>query len=339
MSCVESPTRFFVHELIDWNRVRHRLERYPAIGRAFPYETLESYSDKAPYYCHYMAWRLGTWNTESYFDNLATLLCRAEKLPNWEHESSLLDQPDYGAFWSLVWQLQVAAYLCKVGENVRWGETAGGPDLSVHIDGEQWFVECYCMQKSYGLLEFLQECLSKILRISVQDDYRRYLRMSLPQGSEIVGFLDQHLKPFCCPAYRDRARQRDVEIIYEEPGGVRVVVEDGDHDGDVPSLVAGSPRGHVATMLREALNNKEGKNRLSEHRPNVLAVNLLLTDSRGAEILRPNVIGDVAADLSQTAIDVLVASSETGIADRQARLVIASARTDELGEAARWLVV
>ena len=57
------PTRYFVHTLIDWNRVRRRLERYPAIRSAFPETMLNESSENAPYYCHYMAWRLGTWDT------------------------------------------------------------------------------------------------------------------------------------------------------------------------------------------------------------------------------------------------------------------------------------
>lgn len=339
--CIHSPTRYFIHTLIDWNRVRRRLERYPAIRSAFPEPMLKESSEKAPYYCHYMAWRLGTWDTESHFANLESLLQDAMELKNWECERSLLTDQEYGTFWSLVWQLQVAARLREVGDDVRWSGPGGGPDLSVRIRDERWFVECHGIRKSYGLLRFLQECLSKLLEVSVQCGYTHFAKTALPKGSDIGGFLDSHLAPFCCRAYRDRARQQYVEVVYDEPDNVRVLVQDWDdegEEGDVRTRAAGSPRNHVATMLRHAVNSKKNRNKLSENRPNVLAVNLLLTDSAGAHSLRPNLIHETAPDLSDTGIDVLAASWETGIDSRQARLVPVSARTPELREAVKWLV-
>ena len=105
------------------------------------------------------------------------------------------------------------------------------------------------------------------------------------------------------------------------------------------NLAAGSPRNHVATMLREAVKAKKNSNKLSESHPNVLAVNLLLTDSAGAHSLRPNAIHDVAPDLGDTGIDVLSASWQTGIDSLRARLATASARTSELREAVKWLAM
>ena len=337
--CNRRPTRHFVHQLINWELVRFRLGRYPEIDSAFPESKLKEWSDKPPFYCHYMAWRLGTWKTEGHFVNLESLLRQARKLRNWENERPLLTNGEYGTFWSLVWQMQVAARLREVGDDVRWGGPCGGPDLSVRIDGQRWFVECCSVQKSYGLLGFLQDCLSKVLGVSVQCDYTHFAQMSLPKGSNIGGFLDSHLTPFCCPAYRDRAQQRYVEVVYDGRRNIRVLVQDWDEDGDVSNLAAGSPRNHVATMLREAVNNKKGRNRLSDNRPNVLAVNLLLTDAAGAHFLRPNIIQEVAPDLSNTGIDVLAASWGTGIDARRARLVTASARTAERREGVKWLAM
>ena len=62
VDCVDSPTRYFINRCIDWNRVRRRLERYLAIRGAFPESMLKESDDEPPFYCHYMAWRLGTWN-------------------------------------------------------------------------------------------------------------------------------------------------------------------------------------------------------------------------------------------------------------------------------------
>ena len=123
----EPAQRQLVHQLIDWERVRYRLERYPAIGRAFPLTTLKERCEKPPYYCHYMAFRLDTWCDESQFQRLEELLSCAVSLTNWKHEKSLLYSADYAEFWSLVWQLQVAEHLCQVGTDVSWAKS--GPDL------------------------------------------------------------------------------------------------------------------------------------------------------------------------------------------------------------------
>ena len=99
----EPARRKFAHQLIDWERIRCRLMCYPAIGRAFPLETLEKRSECPPYYCHYMSLRLSTWESESLFQRLEELLCCAEVLPNWKHEKSLRSSAEFADFWSLVW--------------------------------------------------------------------------------------------------------------------------------------------------------------------------------------------------------------------------------------------
>ena len=128
-SCHESPTRHFVHKLIDWERVNQRLGRYPAIRKAFSMEVLRAAEESPPYYCHYMAWRLGTWSAESEgcLANLDKLLASAAELPNWENEESVLNNGEYATYWSLLWQLQVAAKLPAVGRNVTWGGRMAGP--------------------------------------------------------------------------------------------------------------------------------------------------------------------------------------------------------------------
>lgn len=74
--------RQLVHEFVNWGIVEQRLQRFPAIGRAFAMKYLRSHQDTPPYYCHYMAWRLGTWNSESLFARLVELL--DESLSRWK---------------------------------------------------------------------------------------------------------------------------------------------------------------------------------------------------------------------------------------------------------------
>ncbi len=197
------PHRNLINQLIDWDQVDNRLEHYPAIKRAFPSERLKKCCESPPYYCHYMSWRLGTWENENLFRRLDDLLSCAEILPNWEHEKSLLNTAEFGDFWSLIWQLQVAEYLCKVGTDVRWNKS--GPDLSVKVGGVRWFVECYVYRKSFGLLRFVEEVLQKI-DPAICISYDLCLTFTLPQNTDRNKFLDNILTPFLNSGYVDKAK-------------------------------------------------------------------------------------------------------------------------------------
>ncbi len=313
-SCNESPTKHFVHKLIDWERVNERLGRYPAIREAFSMEVLCSAEESPPHYCHYMAWRLGTWSVESEgcLANLDNLLASAAELPNWEGEDSVLKNGAYATYWSLLWQLQVAAKLRPVGRNVTWAGPDGGPDLSADVDGKRWHVECHVPRKSYFLLQFLQECLSKILGLSVQEDYPPFARMFLPEPSR---FLDAKLEPYCDASRREAASAKYVTIVYEDQCSVEVAEEEWDtnESGDGRRRLLrqwGAPEQHVTAMLERAVSSKGERNSLGDRHPNVLAVNLLLTDAEAAEYhdRDGNMIAGCAPELP-TAIDVLAVAN------------------------------
>ena len=308
--------RHFVHQLIDWERVRYRCERYPAIGRAFPLTTLMKGCESPPYYCHYMTWRLGTWHDESLFQRLEELLCCAEARPNWENEKSLLSDTDFATFWSLVWQLQVAEHLCKVGTCVRWARS--GPDLSVQVGSEHWFVECYTYQKSFGLLEFLNELLENI-DPAICTDYDRCLPFSLPSCRDRKLFLDEVLSPFLDPAYlanaKERAEQKYPVVLYKHPDSSLCVYVKGSGDYMPDNNVVGHPESYLDVALKEALRAKRNSNDLKNHHPNLLAVNYLLsTDYQLAESSR----GTPPLPENDPNIDVLAVSA-VGIDERLTR--------------------
>ncbi len=346
-SCNESPTKHFVHKLIDWERVNERLGRYPAIREAFSMEVLRATEESPPYYCHYMAWRLGTWSEESEgcLANLDHQLASAAELPNWENEDSVLTNGEYPTYWSLLWQLQVAAKLRAVGRNVTWAGPGGGPDLSVDVDGERWHVECHVPRKSYFVLQFLQECLSKILGLSVQDDYPLFSRMSLPEAAQLAQFLDEKLEPYCDASRREEASAKCVTIVYEDHFSVEVAEEEWDSNESDDTVDRrrrplgqwGSPEQHVTAMLKGAVSSKGESNRLGDHHPNVLAVNLLLTNAEAAEYhdRDGSMIAGCAPELPAS-VDVL-AVANCGIDASVPNLRIAACGSPNWCREGRWL--
>ena len=316
----EPAQREIVHRLIDWNRIGSRQERYPAIKQAFPLEMMKKGCESPPYYCHYMAWRLGTWTDESQFQRLEELLSYAETIANWENERSLISDSDFSTFWSLVWQLQVAEYFHGIGEDVCWAKS--GPDLSVLVGHKRWYVECYTYQKSFGLLSFLEELLETI-DPTVRIKYNRCLPFSLPNGKARKRFLHEVLMPFLDPAYLAR-QKKDAEqgypvIHYKDPdSSLHVYVKGSDADAYIPGRIpneVGDPESYLKIALREAVRAKRNSNDLARHHPNLVAVNYLLsTDYKLAKSSRRT---SPLAEIDSN-IDVLTVSA-VGIDERLTR--------------------
>ena len=284
MRSVSKPARRqLIEKFIDWRIIERRLQRFSAIDRAFPLKLLKSCQDVPPYYCHYMAWRLGTWESDSSFARLDELLTGAEKLPCWSGEKPLLTSPDFSEFWSLFWQLQVAEYLSEIGTNVQWA-LKGGPDLSVQIESETWYVECYSYRKSFGLMLFIEELLQQV-DSSIRVEYDLCLPFSLPTDHERSGFLDRTLAEFTNPAYIKRARAKALAQypVLLQPKGENslVVYMDGpDPEAYIPGILpsrTGDPQDYLDVALNEAIHAKENANSLATHRPNLVAVNLSLS--------------------------------------------------------------
>jgi len=275
--------RQLVHKLIDWEIVAQRLHMFPAIGRAFSLKLLMSHQETPPYYCHYMAWRLGTWNSESSFAHLDELLSIAEKLPCWFAEKPLLKSPEFSDFWSLFWQLQVAEYLCRIGSNVQWAKS--GPDLSAQVESETWYVECYAYRKSFGLMRFIEELLNKV-DSSIRAQYDLCMPFSLPSDRARSEFLDRTLSDFTNPEYIERARSTALKeypvlllqtfenslVVYMEGLNSEVYV-----DGIVPDRT-GDSQAYIKNALNEAIHAKQNNNSLDKQHPNLVAVNFSLSE-------------------------------------------------------------
>ncbi len=281
-SSVSTPAqKILVDRFISWERIAERLERYEAIDRAFPLALLKSRANSPPYFCHYMAWRLGVWRSEALFERLDELLHRAEALPNWSKERGLLESAEYADFWSLVWQLQVAEHLCSVAKRVRW--CGSGPDLSAEVEGTTLFVECFAYRKSFGLRIFLDDILAQV-GSDIKLDHDWFMPFSLPSGRERAEFLDRALRPFLDEPHleqlRAEARQRyPLQVV--APGSSLVINLDGPdvaaYDPSLDRRRTGDPEEYIDVILREAIKAKAGSNQLGTHRPNLLAVSYLLS--------------------------------------------------------------
>ena len=317
--------REFVHKLIDWKRVKCRCQKYRAIGQTFPMEMLKKHCESPPYYCHYMSWRLGTWENESLFRRLEELLCCAKDLPNWEQEKkSLVGSADFSVFWSLIWQLQVAEHLCKVGKDVRWGKSGKSeksPDLSVKVGDERWYVECYMPHKSFGLLRFLEELLQK-LDSDIRVSYDPCLRFNLPQDCARDQFLDERMNRFRDCKFlkkaKEKAKKKYPQVLDNHTESSLYVYVDGDDcDAYTPGVVpnqVGNPKPYVEQVLKEAVNAKKCSNDLVDHRPNLLAVGFLLNDWQVENMLSGRLKSLTLPEIAPN-IDALAVSA-VGIGER-----------------------
>ena len=330
--------RQLVHRFIHWETVEERLQRFPAIGRAFPIELLRSCQETPPYYCHYMAWRLGTWTDESIIARFDELLAGAEKLPCWSEEEPMLKTAEFAEFWSLVWQLQVAEYLCTIGSGVRWASS--GPDLSVQIESETWYVECYTYRKSYGLMLFIEELLRK-LDSSIRVQYDLCMPFSLPSDLARSEFLNHTLSEFTKPAFIERARsqalvQYPILLLPECENSLVVYMEGPDSEAYVSGIVpnrTGDSQTYLKVVLSEAIRAKQGANSLGQHRPNLVAVNISLSADAQFALSRADDL-ELAIPDTQLSSDLdAFAVAMVGIDDRleRSRLRrIAPAVTDRL---------
>lgn len=284
MPSADVPQQALVKRLLSWPLVEARLMQFPAIARAFPLSLLLSRRGTQPYFCHYMAWRLGTFQDERLVLRLNELLEHAESLPNWKFEKALIEGGDFADFWSLIWQLQVAEYLSDQGIHVSWNRA--GPDLSAEVDGQRLFVECYVYRKSFGAVLFIEELIQGLgtdLRVS----YDSCLPLSLPNdraslsielSSLMAPLVDSQalaakrgLAQGCYPVVLSRASQGTLAISLEGPD-VKA------YDPLVLPQNVGESTEYLEVALREAADSKKANsNRLASHRPNLVLVNYALS--------------------------------------------------------------
>jgi hypothetical protein len=128
---------------------------------------------------------------------------------------------------------------------------------------------------------------------------------------------------------REEARRRYPVVVSQLRGDVSICIEGSWVAAYAPSATPASadPGRHLDAALREIVAKKQGANRLGSHRPNALAVNMLVTDAQVALLVRPHRVELQVEDLPGTIDAVAVAA--LGIDQRLTRqaLVLASSRS------------
>jgi len=274
----------FVERFLDWNKVHERLKNYNSIRKYYGEDIFHSCSDKPPYYCHYIAWRLGTWHDDHLFEIFDSLLGVAAELPNWEREfSSFKASCDFAEYWSLLWQLQVGYFFATKENSVSWNPD--GPDLEVNTKEGIFFVECYSFRKSFGIEEFIREIFSHLDR-RIRVVHRSYMPFQLPQNKDTEGFLNDLFSPYLDKAFIEKKRmeaKKSYPIPLPVPSGSKnfhVFLEGEDIDNYDPTVFVsftGDPERYLSDAIDKAVGNKRDSNQLRGYRPNVLAINYLLS--------------------------------------------------------------
>jgi hypothetical protein len=278
----EPAHKILIDRYINWNLVKERLNRYENIGKFFALKYLQDCSTKAPYYCHYLAFRLGTWNDEQWFEFFDTLLAKASKLPNWT-KNRIPYGCEFENFWSFLWELQVAQLFANYSNtNIEWLNS--GPDLKVTCDAGQFFVECTIYRKSFGLEEFIGNLLS-LIHPSIRVQHTPFMKYSLPKNQNVEGFLDELFEQFIDQSYLE-AKLKEAEKfsplvlpVPKDANNFYVFIENQnaeDFNPNQPWASTGEPEDFLEVVTKEILFNKKTSNQLITHRPNLLAANLLL---------------------------------------------------------------
>lgn len=298
----------FVSHVIDRTGALDRVQKYPSILAHFPDKVLRKYSAIAPFYCHYMLWRLAVL-TSPQLERLDELLRCAQDIPGWSQESkSLLNGRDFGEFWSLVWQLQVAEFLLARAFQLEW--PSAGPDLTATRGANRLFVECVVPRKQYSKFVFLQELLRQIdPRLKVVRQV--FLPLQVVSDADFAAGLDEIIGGLTAPGrlgslvYEAQSSYPVMVPLPDSWTGIHLYFEGADarvYRAGVLPQGGGNPNAYLQAMLEEVVRGKQGSNYLSDSHPNVLLVNLLLDDLQlghlvgqlGAPLIRNAAIDELA---------------------------------------------
>jgi hypothetical protein len=280
-----------IDRCLNWDLVKERLGRYENIGRYYPLNHLQDCSNKAPFYCHYLSWRLGIWKDEQLFSFFDNLLADASKMPIWS-KNKIPGGCEFQNFLTFLWELQVAKLFADHPEtNVEW--TRSGPDLRVQSKSGVFYVECTTHPQSYGLEEFINELLGQI-DYRIKAKHRLFIEFSLPNNA-IEPFLSELFAPllddiFLQEKIEESKRISPIRLSVPKSGqNLYLFIENesaGETDPNQPWNQTGAPEETLDSIVEKVVQKKRRSNNLKSQRPNMLAANLLLGDFQTGRALR-----------------------------------------------------
>jgi hypothetical protein len=282
---VDNPSqKILVNRYINWELIEARLNKYPNIKKLFPIEVLRQCEKEPPFYTHYLAWRLGTWGDESWFEYFDKLLENCSQIPGWNVER-IPRGCEFEIFWSFLWELQVAAtIIIYFGiSNCSWMKS--GPDLKVEINGNILYVECTVPRKSLGIEEYIEDLLKKISpKLFIH--HIPCCQFTLPhKQSELDSFLNDLFTPLLNEEYLENKLLEAQKIsplelpIPKEATNLFTTIED-DNPLSInymqPWTQVGDPEKYLEDAITKVLSSKARENNLGEYHPNILVINFLL---------------------------------------------------------------
>lgn len=287
METITGPAqKKLIKRYLDWDKVEERLNRYEHIKALYPLKKLKRCLDQGPYYCHYLAWRLGTWEGEDWFKFFDDLIKTGSRLNGWKNKNRTLAGSDFANFWGFVWELQVAKFIVThISKNCEWMNA--GPDFRVNInDGMPFYVECTTYRKSFGVEEFIGDLFSKICP-QIKVAHTPFIEFFLPKNEKIEQFLDALFAPYLEDSFLDdKIKEADrisplILPIHNGTPNFYVYLESDkaqEYNLDQPWSTTGNAEPYLKDAIIKAVKDKtdNNSNNLMGHHPNLLAINFLI---------------------------------------------------------------
>lgn len=275
-------------------KVEERLSKYESIGGIYKYDDLMKWSETPPYYCHYLAWRLATWEDEKWLKYFNDLLKNAVSLKGWnnaKNEQSFAEDCGFDVFWQLLWELQVAEFFVNIGWQVEWvNSKKAAPDLKIISQSKEFYVECTVYTKSFGTISFIQE-LCKRINSKIKVDHIPCTPLGLGKYQKSPDKLDTLLDKIFRSVIEAK-EQPESQILFSDPEvpNFRIYLRGTDPFARplIDAASPGDPADTLQNAIKEAIRMKIKKtgelgNGLSEYHPHLVAINLLLSgDSQTA---------------------------------------------------------
>lgn len=292
---INFPTKYLVHKYIDWEKVEERLSKYEYINKYFPLATLthRKFTEKLPYYCHYLAWRLGTWKNEQLFEYFNFLLENTETINGWVDKNKIQNGNEFGQFWSFLWELQAAEFLNSLeNTDIEW--KSSGPDFEINYNGKKYYLECKVLRGFFSEEEFIGELLNQI-NLENQNNpeikirHNLFINFSAPKNFKQPQFFNEIFRPFVNENFLENAiidlKNKSPILLNRFPTcdspNLFIYLTNPDaseFDAKLELSInsTGAPDIYFPLVLENFIKGKLKENNIDDYHPNVLLINYLL---------------------------------------------------------------